>query len=118
MESNKEFITRMVLFINELPEHKKRDYNTLLSFLDFQLKHRDNLLIEHIISNLAYSIIENVDFYGAKRIKKMVLSEMDKCIAENTNTFKVSNDNIRSLQQEVGVDAHRELIEKIKQETK
>jgi len=117
MESNKEFITRMVLFINELPEHKKRDYNTLLSFLDFQLKHRDNLLVEHIISNLAYDIIKNVDFYGAKRVKKMVLSEMDDCIAENTNTFKVSDDDIELLQQEVGGETHREIIKETKQDT-
>ena len=36
MESNKEFIARMMVFINELPEDKRRDYNTLLSFLDVQ----------------------------------------------------------------------------------
>ena len=117
MESNKEFITRMVLFINELPEHKRRDYNTLLSFLDFQLKHRDNLLLEHIISNLAYDIIKNVDFYGAKRVKKMVLEQMDKCIKENSYTFKVSQDDRELMQQTMGVQTYRETTKETKQDT-
>ena len=63
MESNKEFITRLVLMINELPEDKRRDHFTLLNFLDFQLKARDNLFVEDLINKLDIHITLKVDFY-------------------------------------------------------
>ena len=41
IESRKEFITRMFLFMNELPQEKKTDFNTILCFLEFQMKLRE-----------------------------------------------------------------------------
>jgi len=118
METNKEFITRMALMLNELPEQKRRDVFTLLPFLDFQLKQRDNLVMEHFITNLAHNLMENVDWYGAKRIKKMVLNEIDAYCKTSKYTFKVSPEDEKLMQQKMGREANRDLIEKIKQETK
>ena len=40
----------MYIFVQELPEDKRGDYNTLLNFLSFQLKCRDIDVAHHIIA--------------------------------------------------------------------
>ena len=93
MESNKEFITRMTVMLNELPEHKRRDYNTLLSFLDVQLTIRNNLFITKLLSKLEFQLIENVDWYGKAREKKQIQKEIADFCESSKHTFKVHNDN-------------------------
>ena len=72
MESNKEFVTRMILFINELPEEKRRDYYTLLSFLDFQLTMRDNLFITELFDKLDLHLLNKIDWYGRAKLKQEI----------------------------------------------
>ena len=86
MESNKEFITRMVLLINELPEDKRREYNTLLSFLDFQLTIRDNLFITDIFDKLDLYLLNKIDWYGRAKLKR----ELRQKIRDFCETSKYS----------------------------
>ena len=102
MESNKEFITRIVVMINELPEDKRRDYHTLLSFLDFQLKGRDNLFVEDLINKLAIHITLKVDFYGQPKIKKNVIKAIEDHCAASQYSFKIPDYNREQLQQKMG----------------
>ena len=38
IESRKEFITRVFLIMQEIPEEKRKDLNTMLGFLSIQLR--------------------------------------------------------------------------------
>ena len=114
MESNKEFITRMILMINELPEHRKRDYHTLLTFLDFQLKARDNLFVEDLINKLAIHITLKVDFYGHQRIKKNVIKAIEDHCAASKYSFKIPDYNRKQLQQKVGKQKYKYNFKDIK----
>ena len=102
MESNKEFIARMVLFINELPEEKRRDYHTLLSFLDVQLTLRDNLFITELVSKLEKHLMNKVNWYGRAREKKQVREEITSFCETSKHSFKVHDDNKEEVQQVLG----------------
>ena len=41
IESRKEFITRIFLIMQEIPEKKRKDLNTMLGFLSIQLRERE-----------------------------------------------------------------------------
>ena len=41
IESRKEFITRVFLIMQEIPEEKRKDLNTMLGFLSIQLRERE-----------------------------------------------------------------------------
>ena len=41
IESRKEFITRIFLLMQEIPEEKRKDLNTMLGFLSIQLRERE-----------------------------------------------------------------------------
>ena len=114
MESNKEFITRVVLMINELPEDKRRDYFTLLTFLDFQLKARDNLFVEDLINKLAIYITLKVDFNGHARIKKNVIKAIEDHCAASQYSFKIPDYNREQLQQKMGEQKHKYNFKDIK----
>jgi hypothetical protein len=114
MESNKEFITRMILLINELPENKRRDHFTLLNFLDFQLHCRDNLVMEDFVCNLAARITKNVNFYGQAKLKKMVLEQIDIYARANQYTFKIPVYHKEFVQQALGGKADRKTIKNLK----
>ena len=114
MESNKEFITRIVVMINELPEDKRRDYFTLLTFLDFQLKARDNLFVEDLINKLAIHITLKVDFYGHQRIKKNVIKAIEDHCAASQSSFKIPDYNREQLQQKMGEQKYKHNFKDIK----
>ena len=101
MESNKEFIARMMVFINELPESKRRDYFTLLNFLDFQLTYRDNNMIKAWCLELSLSL-DTIDFKGNKRIKDDVQKKIEKLRSSATHSFKVSQTYKRKSKQVLG----------------
>ena len=117
-ETRKEFIVRMMMLINELPEEKKRDQFALLNFLEFQLKARDHLFVEEFITNLTAKINRNEVFYGQAHIKRIVISVIEKFGAESEYNFKVPDYYEKLLQQTLGSEADRATIEKIKQKTK
>ncbi len=117
-ETRKEFIVRMMMLINELPEEKKRDHFELLNFLEFQLKARDHLFVEEFITNLTAKINRNQVFYGHAQIKKIVLSVIERFGAESEYNFKVPDYYEKLLQQDLGSETDRATIKKIKQETK
>jgi len=58
IESRKEFITRMFLFMNELPQEKKNDLNTILCFLEFQMKIREMDYIKLAVKKMIAGVDE------------------------------------------------------------
>tara|TARA_R110002012_G_scaffold61153_1_gene160544 strand:- start:1046 stop:1369 length:324 start_codon:yes stop_codon:yes gene_type:complete len=99
MESNKEFITRMTLFVNELPEDKRRDYFTLLSFLDFQLTMRDNLFITELFDKLDLHLLNKIDWYGRAKLKQEIREELRSFCKASTYSFTFHDNNEKQMQQ-------------------
>ena len=102
MESNKEFVTRMMLMINELPEEKRRDYHTLLSFLDFQLTMRDNLFITELFDKLEFHLTEKIDWYGRAKLKREIKKEIRNFCKSSTYSFTFHNNNEKQMQHVMG----------------
>ena len=98
MESNKEFITRMMVMINELPEHKRRDYFTLLAFFDFQLTMRDNLFITKLFDKLEFHLLEKIDWYGRAKFKKEIKQELRDFCKANKYSFTFHANNKKQMQ--------------------
>ena len=102
MESNKEFVTRMILFINELPEEKRRDYYTLLSFLDFQLTMRDNLFITELFDKLDLHLLNKIDWYGRAKLKQEIRQAIRDFCETSKYSFTVHDNNDKQMQQVMG----------------
>jgi len=100
MESNKEFIARMYTFLQELPEEKKSDYNTLLNFFSYQLKARD---IE-MVASLASKIIVSLEFtdYLPKRFKDATIKKIENICTTGKYTFTFPEIDKEKLQQVLG----------------
>ena len=101
MESNKEFIARMMVFINELPESKRRDYFTLLNFLDFQLTCRDNEMISDWCIELSLSL-DTIDFKGNRKIRDDVQKKITDFRKAASHSFKVPHLYKRKSKQVLG----------------
>ena len=99
MESNKEFVTRMILFINELPEEKRRDYYTLLSFLDFQLTMRDNLFITELFDKLDLHLLNKIDWYGRAKLKQEIRQALRDFCKTSQYSFTFHDNNEKQMQQ-------------------
>ena len=99
MESNKEFITRMMLFINELPEEKRREYFTLLNFLDFQLTMRDNLFITELFDKLDLHLLNKIDWYGRAKLKQEIRQELRDFCKTSQYSFTFHDSNEKQMQQ-------------------
>lgn len=99
MESNKEFITRMMLFINELPEEKRREYFTLLNFLDFQLTMRDNLFITELFDKLDFHLITKIDWYGRAKLKREIRQAVRDFCKTSKYSFTIHDHNEKQMQQ-------------------
>ena len=99
MESNKEFVTRMTLMINELPEHKRRDYYTLLSFLDFQLTMRDNLFITELFDKLDLHLLNKIDWYGRAKLKQEIRQALRDFCKTSQYSFTFHDNNEKQMQQ-------------------
>ena len=99
MESNKEFVTRMTLMINELPEHKRRDYFTLLAFLDFQLTMRDNLFITELFYKLDLHFLNKIDWYGRAKLKQEIRQALRDFCKTSQYSFTIHDNNEKQMQQ-------------------
>ena len=99
MESNKEFITRMMLFINELPQEKKRDMFALLSFLDFQLTMRDNLFITELFDKLDLHLLNKIDWYGRAKLKQEIRQALRDFCKTSQYSFTFHDSNEKQMQQ-------------------
>ncbi len=102
MESNKEFITRMILLINELPEHKRRDHFTLLAFLDFQLTMRDNLFITELFDKLDLHLLNKIDWYGRAKLKQEIRQAIRDFCKTSQYSFTFHDNNEKQMQQVMG----------------
>ena len=102
MESNKEFITRMTLMINELPQEKRRDYFTLLNFLDFQLTMRDNLFITELFDKLDLHLLNKIDWYGRAKLKQEIRQAIRDFCETSKYSFTVHDNNDKQMQQVMG----------------
>jgi len=112
MESNKEFIARMYAFLQELPEEKKSDYNTLLNFFAYQLKTRD---IEFVAS-LASKIIVSLEFtdYIPKRFKDATIKKIENICTSSRYTFTLPQIDKEQLQQVLGEQKDKRNIKNLK----
>ena len=97
MESNKEFIARMYAFLQELPEEKKSDYNTLLNFLSYQLKLRDIELVASLTSKIILSL-ELTD-YIPKRFRDAAIKKIEDVCTSSRYTFTIPQIDKEELQQ-------------------
>ena len=89
----------MMLFINELPEHKRRDYFTLLSFLDFQLTMRDNLFITEIFDKLDLHLLNKIDWYGRAKLKQEIRQALRDFCKTSQYSFTFHDSNEKQMQQ-------------------
>ena len=100
MESNKEFIARMYAILQELPEEKKSDYNTLLNFFSYQLKTRDIKLVTSLTSKIILSL-ELTD-YIPKRFKDYAIKKIENICTSSRYTFTLPQIDKEQLQQILG----------------
>ena len=99
METNKEFITRMYLLVNEIPKEKLEDYNNILSLLSFQLKMRD---MDHI-NEFVRQLTNRFNSSHVNSTSKRMLYEKLKGLSEESRyTFSVPEDHIENLKQILG----------------
>ena len=112
MESNKEFIARMYAFLQELPEEKRSDYNTLLNFLSYQLKIRDI----KFVASLASKIIVSLEFtdYIPKRYKDAAIKKIENVCTSSRYTFTVPQIDKEQLQQVLGEQKDKQNTENLK----
>jgi hypothetical protein len=101
MESNKEFIIRMAAMFNELPEHKRRDLFTLLSFFDFQLTIRDNLFITDLFDKLDLHLLNKIDWYGRAKLKQEIREAIRDFCKTSKYSFTIHDNNEKQMQQVV-----------------
>ena len=99
MESNKEFITRMAVMLNELPEEKRRDVFTLLPFLDFQLTIRDNLFITELFDKLDLHLLNKIDWYGRAKLKRELRQTIRDFCETSQYSFTIHDNNEKQMQQ-------------------
>ena len=99
MESNKEFIARMAVMFNELPDDKKRDLFTLLSFFDFQLTMRDNLFITELFDKLDLHLLNKIDWYGRAKLKQEIRQALRDFCKTSQYSFTFHDDNEKQMQQ-------------------
>ena len=99
MESNKEFIARMAVVFNELPDDKKRDLFTLLSFFDFQLTMRDNLFITELFDKLDLHLLNKIDWYGRAKLKQEIRQALRDFCKTSQYSFTFHDDNEKQMQQ-------------------
>ena len=99
MESNKEFITRMSVMYNELPENKKRDLFTLLAFFDFQLTIRDNLFITDLFDKLDLHLLNKIDWYGRAKLKQEIRQALRDFCKTSQYSFTFHDSNEKQMQQ-------------------
>ena len=99
MESNKEFITRMYLLVNELPKEKIEDYENILSLLSFQLKLRD---ITHI-SNFTQELSDMFNGTHAQSTSKQIFDAKLKALRAKTRyTFSLPKNNQNRMEKILG----------------
>ena len=99
MESNKEFIARMAVMFNELPDDKKRDLFTLLSFFDFQLTMRDNLFITELFDKLDLHLLNKIDWYGRAKLKQEIRQALRDFCKASQYSFTFHDNNEKQMQQ-------------------
>ena len=102
MESNKEFIARMTVMFNELPDDKKRDLFTLLSFFDFQLTMRDNLFITELFDKLDLHLLNKIDWYGRAKLKQEIRQSLRDFCKASQYSFTFHDSNEKQMQQVMG----------------
>lgn len=89
-----------MLMINELPEEKKRDYNTLLSFLSFQLKGRDRETMRAFVRKTMHSIEESPNM--PRRFKDEVRQKIRGVCRTAEYTFTLPQIDKKALEEILG----------------
>ena len=92
----------MILLINELPEHKRRDHFTLLAFLDFQLTMRDNLFITELFDKLDLHLLNKIDWYGRAKLKQEIRQAIRDFCKTSQYSFTFHDNNEKQMQQVMG----------------
>lgn len=111
METNKEFITRMYMLVNELPKKKIEDFNNILNLLSFQLKIRD---IDRI-DNFTRQLFNRFSSTHVSSTSKRILYDKLKGLSEESGyTFSVSEDYQKDVEQILGGKGNKESLDNLK----
>ena len=89
----------MAVMFNELPDDKKRDLFTLLSFFDFQLTMRDNLFITELFDKLDLHLLNKIDWYGRAKLKQEIRQALRDFCKTSQYSFTFHDDNEKQMQQ-------------------
>jgi len=103
LESSKEFVSRMMLMINELPEEKRRDHYTLLSFLSFQLKARDRDIVRTFTHRALHSVESSNNM--PRRFKDEVRKKIRGVCKSAEYTFALPQIDKKALEEILGKQA-------------
>ena len=105
MESNREFITRMYLLVNELPKEKLEDVNNILSLLEFQLKMRD---IDHITGFVEELSLKVNSSHIYSTSKNVVYEKLKGLREESRYTFTLPGHYNEPVKQILGSKGNKE----------
>ena len=92
----------MAVMFNELPDDKKRDLFTLLSFFDFQLTMRDNLFITELFDKLDLHLLNKIDWYGRAKLKQEIRQALRDFCKTSQYSFTFHDSNEKQMQQVMG----------------
>jgi hypothetical protein len=112
LESSKEFVSRMMMMISELPEEKRRDQYTLLSFLSFQLKARDRDIVRTFTHRTLHSVESSNNM--PRRFKDEVRQKIRGVCRSAEYTFAIPLLDKESVEEILGKQADKPNIKTAK----
>lgn len=112
MESSKEFVSRMMLMINELPEEKRRDHYTLLSLLSFHIKARDRDIVRTFTQRTLFSVESSNKM--PRRFKDEVRQKIRGVCRSAEYTFAIPQLDKESVEEILGKQADQPNIKTVK----
>ncbi len=102
----------MMLMINELPEEKRRDHYTLLSFLSFQLKARDRDIVRTFTQRTLFSVESSNKM--PRRFKDEVRQKLRGVCRSAEYTFAIPQLDKESVEEILGKQANQPNIKTVK----
>ena len=102
----------MMLMINELPEEKRRDHYTLLSFLSFQLKARDRDIVRTFTHRTLHSVESSNKM--PRRFKDEVRQKIRGVCRSAEYTFAIPQLDKESVEEILGKQANQPNIKTVK----
>ena len=86
IESRKEFIARMFLLTQEIPEHKRNDLNIMLGFFSIQLRHREMEFAKYAVKRVLSGLSNKRILSSRERAK--ILDMFEAAFSETDYLFE------------------------------